>query len=381
MSFPASLAAMFVVALAYGVLAPLAPGLAGAHMETAGRAYAFHTGAVTGTYLLAFAVSAPLWGRHAEDRRRNRLAAAGLLGMAAALASMGLMSGAPALYLTAAAAGAAAGAIAPAVQMGATLLEGSKRKVRFLTTLGGASFAGWFLGPVLASQVQRPAPLATGAQWRVLLLVAMLAVVAAGWCMKEQEIHWVRSGQGKPDSPASATWTFPALTFAVAFGLGAFEISLILWAEQVLRMNAAFTSRLLLECTVVMAMTQGALLFVPSARPRWSSRAATLLFALLAVAVAANPLLPHVGTAVASVAAFAILATALQAMLSLGTVETAGAEPGRRIGLQLSLNSAGQGGGSLAAASVFTASGTGFYVAAVLLVGAAALAWLRPVRL
>ena len=381
MSFAAAFAATFVVALGYGVLAPLAPGLAAAHMGSDEANYAFHIGAVTGTYLLAFAASAPLWGRHAEGRHRNRLAAMGLMGMAFALAATGFVASAPALYLGAGIAGAAAGAIAPAVQTGATLQQGSDGKVRFLTLLGAASFAGWFLGPVLAAEALAPGSLIAAAPWAVLLFVAALAVLTAASCAAEGEAQPARAYAAALPAEASAAWTFPALTFAVAFGLGAFEISLILWGRRVLGMEAAFMARMLLECTVVMALTQAALVFVPAARPRWNSRGAATLFVLLAAAVAANALWPRTLTAVASVAAFAVLATILQAMLSLGTVETAGAQPGRRIGLQLSLNSAGQGGGSLAAAAVFGVSGNSFWIAAFLLASAAALAWLRPVRI
>ena len=380
MSFAAGLAAMFVVALAYGVLAPLAPGLAGMHMASDSRAYAFHTGAVTGTYLIAFALAAPLWGRIAERRRRNALAAAGLGGLAIALGVMAFTHTAVELYVSATLAGLAACAIAPAVQLGAAFAEGTHRKVRFLTSLGGASFAGWFLGPVLASESRTVWSQQGNAGAPVLFLVAILALMVAFWCARAGEaVHSAHALEEAPSSPTA--WTLPALTFSVAFAIGAFEISLILWSQQVLRVDTSFTSRLLLACTVVMALTQAALVFVPAARPRWSSRRATLLFALLAPTMVANAWWPHPNMALASIAVFAVLATVLQAMLSLGTVETAGPRPGSRIGLQLSLASAGQGGGSLAAASAFSASGGGFYLAAGLVLGAAGLAWLRPVHL
>ena len=350
-------------------------------MASDAAGYAFHTGAVTGTYLVAFAISAPLWGRHAEGRRRSRLAAGGLVGVAVALAGMGFVGSAPALYLAASLAGAAAGAIAPAVQTGATLLEGSTRKVRYLTTLGGASFAGWFMGPVLAAEALPRGLLQSTGPWSVLLLVAALAVLTATWCSRESEAQTAGADPAAPATNASAAWTFPLLTFAAAFGLGAFEISLILWGGQVLGMDPASMARMLLECTVVMALTQAALVLVPAARPRWSSRVAAGLFVLLGAAIAANAVWPRTTTAVASIAAFAILATVLQAMLSLGTVETAGTQPGKRIGLQLSVNSAGQGGGSLAAAAAFSASGGSFWLAASMLALAAAVAWLRPVRI
>lgn len=370
MTFAAALAATFVVALSYGVLAPLAPGLAARHMGTDSVPYAFHTGAVTGTYLIAFALAAPLWGRVAERRQRHALAAAGLVGLAAGLGAMAFTRTAVALYVSAALAGVAAGAIAPAVQLGATLMEGTQRKVRFLTFLGGASFAGWFLGPALAGYAGTP----------VLFPVAALALVVASWCTRAK----AAGAEGfvvRAPGPSAAAWTLPALTFAVTFAIGAFEISLILWSQQVLRMEASFTSRLLLACTLLMALTQAALVLVPAARPRWNAPAAAVIFGLLAPTIAANAWWPRADTAFISVAVFAILATVLQAMLSLGTVETAGPRPGSRIGLQLSLASAGQGGGSLAAASAFTTSGGGFYLAAAFAVAAAGVAWLRPVRL
>ena len=158
---------------------------------------------------------------------------------------------------------------------------------------------------------------------------------------------------------------------AVAFGLGGFEVSLVLWILQVLRLDAGQVSRLLVECTVVMMVVQAAMFFLAAARPRWKPAGAAAAFAAMAAAVALTPLATGAIAMSASVAVLAAAATVLQAMLSFGTVTTAGSRPGAALGLQLSLSSVGQGLGSFSAGALFSASSSGFYASAALLAVAA----------
>jgi len=162
-----------------------------------------------------------------------------------------------------------------------------------------------------------------------------------------------------------------SLALALAFGLGGFEVSLVLWILQVMRLDAGQVSRLLVECTVVMMVVQATMFFVPAARPRWKPAGAAAAFAGMAAAIALTPVAPGVIAMSALVAVLAAAATVLQAMLSFGTITTAGNRPGAALGLQLSRSSVGQGLGSFSAGALFSASGGGFYTSAALLAAAA----------
>src|SRR5699024_5979239 len=124
--------------------------------------------------------------------------------------------------------------------------------------------------------------------------------------------------------PRAGPRLFLALGMAITFGVGAFEVSLMLWSVQVLRLGQAMVSRMLVECTVVMMVAQVIITMVPAARPRWHARLAGMAFLITAVAMAATPWARSPAWLFVTVAVIALTATVLQAMLALGTLKTAG---------------------------------------------------------
>jgi len=144
-----------------------------------------------------------------------------------------------------------------------------------------------------------------------------------------------------------------------------------------MRLEAGVLSRMLVECTVVMMIVQATIFFLPAARPRWNPLAAGAAFSAMAVAVALIPLTPAAWAVFGAVAVVAASATLLQAMLSFGTVTSAGNHIGAALGLQLSLSSLGQGLGSLSAGTLFSPSGNSFFASAVILLAAGVVASLR----
>ena len=377
MNAVASFFALFVVALGYGVIVPLGPALVDRAMGASNaQAISLHTGGLSAAYLLAFALLAPLWGRAVDTSWRRLIAAGGLTGFGLSFAAMGLIPGMVFTYATLATAGACAAAVVPAIQVQISGVEGDLAKARLLAALGAASFAGWFVGPPLASwTLTLGAVGGVGATVLPLLLVAILGVVAA--VLMFQAIPVASLGPDKEPSDGDRpsfgrhAWKFGLLAMVVTFGIGAFEVSLVLWVFQVLRLEAGFVSRILVECAVVMMIVQAIMFFLPAARPRWNPVAAGVAFAAMAAAIAATPLASGAGALFAVVAIVAAATTLLQAMLSFGTVTSAGRHTGAALGLQLSLSSAGQALGSLGAGAAFSPSGSGFYASAALLAAAA----------
>ena len=376
-----SLAALFAVALGYGALVPLAPLLAQTTMSgMSPSAIAFHTGALTSSYLVALAVFAPLWGRQVDRSSRMRIAITGLTGFTVSFAILSLATGVTSLYAGAVLAGSFAGAIGPSIQAQLGEVEGEERKARGLARFGAASFAGWFLGPSLATWAARQAE---GLGWPPGRL-ALGAVAASGMLAA---ILMLRLADKSPLAASAAPKTAPpptagprlflALGMAITFAVGAFEVSLMLWSVQVLRLDQGMVSRMLVECTLVMMAAQVIITIVPAARPRWHARLAGSAFLIAAVAMAATPWARSSAWLFVSVAVIAIAATVLQAMLALGTLKTAGQALGAFLGLQLSLSSIAQAAGSFSAGALFSAMGTGFLMPAAVLAVAAGVALRR----
>lgn len=373
----ASFVALLIVALGYGVLVPLGPALVERSMGPISvQASSFHTGALSAVYLLAFAALAPLWGRAVDTSSRRLIAAGGLTGFAIAFGAMAMVPRMDLMYVALAAAGACAAAVVPAIQVQIGRVEGDLAKARLLSALGAASFAGWFLGPPLASwSLSLGKARGIGGADLPLDVVAVLGLAAAVLMLYAipADSPEVASGQaeGDPRTLRRRAWLFGLLAMAVTFGVGGFEVSLVLWVFQVMRLEAGLVSRILVECTVVMMVVQATIFFLPAARPRWEPVAAGAAFGAMAAAVALTPLAPGAWAMFALVAIIAAAATLLQAMLSFGTVTSAGDHTGAALGLQLSLSSIGQALGSFSAGALFSPSGGGFYASAALLAASA----------
>lgn len=373
----ASFVALFIVALGYGVIVPLGPELVERSMGSiTEQGISFHTGALSAVYLLAFAALAPLWGRAVDTSSRRLIAAGGLTGFAIAFAAIVTIPRMAFTYVALAAAGACAAAVTPAIQVQIGRVEGDLAKARLLSALGAASFSGWFLGPPLASWslalgkargvASADIPFDVVAIFGLAAAVLMLYAIPA-----DSPVVGSEQAEGDPTILRRRAWLFGLLSMAVTFGIGGFEVSLVLWVLQVMRLQAGLVSIILVECAVVMMVVQATIFFLPAARPRWQPVAAGVAFGAMAAAVALTPLATGPWAMFALVAIIAATATLLQTMLSLGTVTSAGSHTGAALGLQLSLSSVGQGLGSFSAGALFSPSGGGFYVSAALLAGAA----------
>ena len=375
-----SFLALFAVALGYGALVPLAAALAQTTMrDMASATVPLHTGALTAAYLFALAACAPAWGRLIDRSPRARIAAIGLVGFSLSFAVLGVASSVVALYAGALSGGSFAGAIVPAVQAQVANVEGEAGQARTMTRFGAASFTGWFLGPPLAAWGMARA---RDMGWPPGTL-AFAAVVASG-IVAAIAMFFVRAEHrpshmppGDMQKARAEARLFLALGMAITFGVGAFEVSLMLWSVQVLKLDDATMSRMLVECTVVMMVAQSVITLVPGARPRWNTAGAVFALVATAVAIGVTPWLASSLALFASVAVIAVGATVLQAMIALGTIRMAGSAIGAVLGLQLALSSVAQGAGSFSAGLLFTPNGAGFLVPAAIL-AIAALLVLRP---
>ncbi|CAN7792018.1 MFS transporter [Caballeronia sp. LjRoot34] len=147
------LLAMFALAVGYGFLLPILPGMLERIVPTADPAgLSRHTGLLTGTYALALFLFAPLWGRFADRLGRSPVILIGLVGLAATLALFAVVRSLPLLYLERALGGLFASSITPAVYalVGDHAPSKEWRAHRFeMLNIAGAT--GFLVGPMLGS--------------------------------------------------------------------------------------------------------------------------------------------------------------------------------------------------------------------------------------
>lgn len=346
------LVAVFVVAMGYGVVLPVLPFLLERALGAATRdLVAWHTGLLTGVYMLALFLFAPLWG-YVSDRTGSRLVILlGLVGFSAAMLWFALARGLVFVYGARALAGVFAAAVLPVVF--AWVGEADTPRARAFAWLSAASALGFLFGPALSgwlASVERVAP--DDALALPFYATAALGIgtwLAAYRFFPESASRRTRESVSEPGVP-SLMWLL-ALSLLVMFGIGSFEVGLTLQGQQVLKLGPREIGWMFAECSLVMILVQ-VFVVAPLLKrigngllaPGFLAMAASV--ALLPYAESYPVLLLGVGVIAAS---SGILIPALAYLVSLA----AGARQGAAFGKQTAAASLGQAAGSAAAGGLF----------------------------
>lgn len=273
-AFASLLFATFLVALGYGVLLPVLPGIVA--KLNAGAAQSdtiWHTGFVTAAYAGAALLIGPIWGRLSD-----RFSSSWMIVLALLLTGIATIAGAFAtnllsLYVWRFVAGIGAGAIGPATQswLGRWDAAGDTWKTRRVVWAGLASTAGLFLGPFIgglaatitfglkiASEPNQQLPFLTvGA----LLFTAAIVVAAT-----------VRHAPPRRQLEIAVTGLLRRISFMLvplaitALAIGSFEVALSFMAQGK-RMSPFDIGLLFAQCTLFMFAAQ-AMLVLPRFRDR-----------------------------------------------------------------------------------------------------------------
>ncbi|MFZ5689998.1 MAG: MFS transporter [Pseudomonadota bacterium] len=384
----AVLVAMFAVTVGYGVALPILPFL----IEQIGgkstpQALSWHTGLLTGVYVIAIFVGAPAWGRISDRCGRKPIILVGLLGFASTTAFFAVTESLPLLYLGRFLAGLFAAAITPvAYALIGDYAPSKEWRAHRFALINIAGTAGFFIGPLLGGLAVRVA----GRLWALptdrslampLLTATALAVVAAMLV-----VILLPSGARRenvdviPDAAQierRAMLLLLATALVTALAIGVFEVGLAL-RGKVLGLDAAHIGMMFAECSLVMAVVQ-ALVFSPLVKPeltRWFvvPGLATLAIGLVIFSLVSTSVLMSV--AIALVAASAgMLSPVATYWASFGIPTSQGAQLGR----MTAAASLGQALGSIAGGALFNLPilpDAGFLLAA-LLVLATLLACIR----
>jgi MFS family permease len=369
---------MFTITVGYGIVLPILPFLIERLASTAdATTLSWHTGLLTGTYILAIFLFAPFWGMISDRWGRRPVILLGLTGFATTVALFALVESLPLLYFGRFLDGAFAAAVAPVAYalVGDHAPSKEWRAHRF-ALINIAGTAGFFVGPLLGGLVLSAfrelfAGSAEQAFSVPFLATSGLALLAAltiwGFVSRavQREERQLPSAEKQVDRTVMLRlW---AIAFVTALAIGAFEVGLALRGKQILGMDASQIGMMFAECSLVMFVVQ-ALVFSPLVRPertRWFLTPGLAILAIGLVAVPFSGTSITMSIAVALVAASAgILSPIVTYWVSLGAGETQGADLGR----VTAAASLGQALGSAAGGMLFDVSvlpGAAFTVTAV----------------
>ena len=359
-AFIAIILSMFAISIGYGVVLPILPFQIERVVGRIGATeLSWHTGLLTGVYILAIFIFAPFWGRLSDSWGRRPVILSGLIGFAATAALIAAADDLPLLYLSRFVSGLFAAGITPvAYALIGDYAPSKEWRARRFTLVNVAGTAGFFVGPLLGGLVVRLAgglSVSTNdkALFLALLAPAILALIAAllVWIsLPDKRHHLDRPAQIPMRLDNSIMHRLWIVAFVTAMAVGSFEVGLALRAKQSLGLDAVHIGAMFAECSLVMFIVQ-ALVFSPlmdPARTRW------FIWPALALLAAGLVTVPLADTSIAMTVAVALIAASAGILspiatywASLGTAETQGADLGRMTAASSLGQALGSAGGGL----------------------------------
>jgi MFS family permease len=378
--------AMFTVSVGYSIVLPILPFLIERLAATTDPAtLSWHTGLLTGTYVLAIFLFAPFWGKLSDRQGRRPVVLLGLVGLAVTLGLFALFESLLLLYLGRFLDGIFAAAIAPAAYalVGDHAPSKEWRAYRF-TLLNVAATAGFFVGPLLGGLVLRagrelPPGVSDEFFAAPFFAASALALIAASmtWGFVSEAAQR-RTTEGatinKPDKRAIML-RLSTIAFVSTLAIGAFEVGLSLRGKLILSMDAYQIGMMFAECSIVMFLVQ-ALVFSPLIKPDITRWFLTPGLAVLAIGLVLVPLASDFIVTTVAVALVAASAGILSPIVTYWVSLIAGESEGADLGWITAAGSLGQVLGSVAGGLLFYISifpNAGFKLAAIIvLMGVAA---------
>jgi len=363
------MASVFTVYVGYGIVLPVLPFLLERVLGESERfSVAWHTGMIVGVYMIAVFVFAPFWGRVSDRFGRRPVILLGLGGCVLTLVTFGLATNLWLAYLARGLGGALVSAVLPVAL--AYVSDTSAREVRArrfawmtaATTLGflvGPLLGGWLAGATVDDSFSTPFFVAAAAG-----VVIWLAV----W-------RWLPdtapSSAAAPESSGAYNARSVNILLLLAllgmFGLGVFEVAIVLQGQQVLGLNPLQIGLIFMDCSLVMVVVQ-VLVFSPLVRNVGFRFIITPAFLAMAVSVGLLSVVTDLTWIMLLVGLFAAGSGILIPMLAYRVSLDASTAQGAELGKQTAAASLGQGLGSVAAGGLFSiAIGAPFWLTAVLL--------------
>ncbi|MCD6041370.1 MAG: hypothetical protein K0R40_973 [Burkholderiales bacterium] len=352
--------AVFAAAFGYGAVMPLLPELLTRLMPGAGAvALSWHAGAFAGIYMLSVVVFSSAWGAASDRYGTKPILLLGLAGSALAVTIVAFAGGLWIAYLGRALQGAFASALLPVATSALARIADTAERARKVAGLGAASLLGFFAAPALSaglvsSDVASPVAAVLSASG----LVALAALAIVSLALKLPPLRF--AGGAGPGRPLPAR--FLALNLLAYFGLGAFEVALPLAARGPLGVDPARVSLLFVECSLMMLVVQGALIWAAPYRTHFPK----VLVASIAAYAAGLLWLADTASFGATLSAVGLIAASsglvLPLIAFLATLEI-DARPGAALGRLTAAGALGQAVGSLSGGALYGYAGMGIFTA------------------
>ena len=375
--------ALFTSALAYSAVLPVLPLILQRSGLTPG-AVTWHTGMLTGVYMLTVFLFAPLWGRVSDRIGRRPLIVLGLAGMAVALIGFALFRTLPLAYVSRALTGIFVAAVIPvATAEVGDISDLSSRAHRF-ALLTSASLLGFLAGPALGGWLTNASWLGSGASvgaggYAPVVAAAVLSALTAVAVMLLLPRGRPVSADGEtrdavaPNGPAIDRAAPALLVLLVMFALASFEVGITLRGQQRLGWSPAQIGLVFAECSVVMVIIQGFLFSMLIKRVPGGWLLGPGLAAMIA-GLALIPVTADYDRILLLVMLISAGASVVAPMITYWASMGAGLAQGAALGTQTAASSLGQALGSAAVATLFgILPAAPFWLAAALLAGGAAL--------
>jgi len=348
------LAAVFIVSMGFGLALPVLPFvLALALGEAARAAIAWHTGLLTGTYMLALFLFAPIWGYVSDRAGRRKVILLGLAGFAGAMIWFAQARGLVSVYAARTLAGIFAAAVLPVVLAWVSDACTASTRATAFAWLSAASALGFLFGPALGGWLASIESV-SGNKALVLPFYATAALGGGMWLavylgLPESPLRRAVEDTSQPNAPS--LFGLLALSLLVMFGIGSFEVGLALQGQQVLNLRPREIGWMFAECSLVMILVQ--VFALAPLLQRVGSGLLAPAFLAMAVGIALLPYAASYSAMLIGVglvaAAAGMLIPALVYLVSLA----AGSAPGAAIGQQTAAANLGQAVGSAAAGWLF----------------------------
>lgn len=354
------MAAVFTVSLGYGIVLPLLPFFLERVLAGSARfPIAWHTGMLSGIYMFALFVFAPLWGSISDHIGRRVVILLGLGGYGLALVLFGLSEELWLGYLSRILAGAFASAVLPVTLAYVADMSSPERRARCFAWMSAASLLGFLAGPGLGGWLSGAdislVPYVDGGM-HTLPFFAAAAIGFAVWAgcyFRLPEAAPGKVDHGSPRAKNSGAMTSPlALTLLAMFGLGSFEVGITLQGQQILGLTPSRIGILFMECSLVMVVAQ-IVVFSPLARSFGNFPIVTAAFLGMAAGLGGLATTRDFGVLLFWVGLVSASAGVLLPLLTYRVSLDAGMAQGAALGRQAAAASLGQAAGSAAAGLLF----------------------------
>lgn len=369
-SFLALCGAVFAAAFGYTAVMPLLPQLLSPLLPQASvLELAWHAGAYAAVYMVSVVLFSPAWGVASDRYGAKAVIGAGLLGSALAVLATTFAGSIGSAYAGRAIQGAFASAILPVATAALAGIPDTAERARKVAGLGAASLLGFFAAPALSAAAFSLRP--ENAVVTVLYASAFVALAALVIIVPMSRVGAGREAAAEAKRPLP--WRFLALNLVAYFGLGAFEVALPLAARGPLGLGAAQVSLLFAECSLVMLVAQGALMWAAPYRARFEQVlvAAVALYGAGVLSLALASSMGIASSAVGLIAAGSGLVLPLIGYLA--TLEV-GARPGAALGALVAAGALGQAVGSASGGALYGYAGSTMFTATAIVVALGA--WL-----